>query len=108
MRVVSSHCTHTRTHTHSLPPSLLRVPHPLLESLIQSSDYILCLDTLAALSHDTSHDPHQRPPSLAVHVSKPPKEGSAGALMLDILNQVSGVRNSHMEKKIKATNLVLV
>jgi hypothetical protein len=58
-----------------------------LESLIQSSDYILCLDTLAALSHDTSHDPHQRPPSLAVHVSKPPKEGSAGALMLDILNQ---------------------
>ena len=58
------------------------------DALIQSSDYVICLDSLAAAarSHDRSHDP---PPSLAAHVSKPPKEGSKAAAMLDLLNKVT-------------------
>ena len=61
----------------------------IADPLIHSSDYVICLDSLAATaasqSCDQSHDP---PHSLTVHVSKPPKEGSKAAVMLDLLNKV--------------------
>jgi len=47
-------------------------------SLLSSADYTLCLDSLSMA--DADH--------LYVHVSKPPKEGAKGHLLMQYLNQV--------------------
>ncbi|CAI8034453.1 Nicalin-1, partial [Geodia barretti] len=92
--------------------SLLEEDNDDLDSLIHSSDYIICLDSLAATaasqSHDQSHDP---PHSLTVHVSKPPKEGSKAAVMLDLLNrsfsQLSSGPLRMVHKKIRLSDDLL-
>jgi hypothetical protein len=92
--------------------SLLEEANDDLDPLIHSSDYVICLDSLAATaasqSCDQSHDP---PHSLTVHVSKPPKEGSKAAVMLDLLNksfsQLSSGPLRMVHKKIRLSDDLL-
>ena len=60
-------------------------------SLLSSADYTLCLDSLSMA--DAS--------SLYVHVSKPPKEGAKGHLLLQYLNQVRASVGRHSNSGIK-------